>query len=201
MRPELRPGPYVRPGCGEVPGERRGHLVGAQLAPVPADRGGQPSSACKFELVGLANNAGPDGAGAFRRWQRSSATPARPSALCAPAWTGWKPRASSSHATLTSSRVRGEPPGHRRVQQHLRRRLQAQPDPVNRRAFPRPTAGSSPAHGHAGRPPPRPSGRKTQPRHSPRTAASGRCRQPPRTQSYNTYTVRHAGDHGPCVRP
>ena len=35
------------------------------LAPAPADRGGQPSSACKFVLVGLANHAGPDGAGAF----------------------------------------------------------------------------------------------------------------------------------------
>jgi hypothetical protein len=35
------------------------------LAPVPADRGGQPSSACKFVLVGLANHAGPDGAAAF----------------------------------------------------------------------------------------------------------------------------------------
>ena len=31
------------------------------LAPVPADRGGQPSSACKFVLVGLAYHAGPDG--------------------------------------------------------------------------------------------------------------------------------------------
>jgi hypothetical protein len=36
------------------------------LAPVPADRRGQPSSACKFVLVGLANHAGPDGSGAFR---------------------------------------------------------------------------------------------------------------------------------------
>jgi Helix-turn-helix domain len=35
------------------------------LAPVPADRGGQPSSACKFVRVGLANHAGPDGTGAF----------------------------------------------------------------------------------------------------------------------------------------
>ncbi len=35
------------------------------LAPVPVDRGGQPSSACKFVLVGLANHAGPDGIGAF----------------------------------------------------------------------------------------------------------------------------------------
>ena len=35
------------------------------LAPVPADRNGQPSSACKFVLVGLANHAGPDGTSAF----------------------------------------------------------------------------------------------------------------------------------------
>jgi hypothetical protein len=35
------------------------------LAPVPAGRGAQPSSACKFVLVGLANHAGPDGTGAF----------------------------------------------------------------------------------------------------------------------------------------
>jgi hypothetical protein len=35
------------------------------LAPVPADRGGQPSTACKFVLVGLASHAGPDGMGAF----------------------------------------------------------------------------------------------------------------------------------------
>jgi helix-turn-helix protein len=35
------------------------------LAPVPADRGGQPSTACKFVLVGLANHAGQDGTGAF----------------------------------------------------------------------------------------------------------------------------------------
>jgi len=35
------------------------------LAPVPVDRGGQPSSTCKFVLVGLANHAGPDGTGAF----------------------------------------------------------------------------------------------------------------------------------------
>jgi hypothetical protein len=35
------------------------------LAPVPADSGGRPSSACKFVLVGLANHAGPDGVGAF----------------------------------------------------------------------------------------------------------------------------------------
>ena len=35
------------------------------LAPVPAGQGGQPSSACKFVLVGLANHAGPDGTAAF----------------------------------------------------------------------------------------------------------------------------------------
>ena len=35
------------------------------LAPVPAGRGGQPSSAGKFVLVGVANHAGPDGTAAF----------------------------------------------------------------------------------------------------------------------------------------
>jgi hypothetical protein len=35
------------------------------LASVPADGRGGPSSACKFVLVGLANHAGPDGTGAF----------------------------------------------------------------------------------------------------------------------------------------
>jgi hypothetical protein len=35
------------------------------LAPVPIDLGGRVSSPCKFVLVGLANHAGPDGAGAF----------------------------------------------------------------------------------------------------------------------------------------
>jgi hypothetical protein len=34
-------------------------------SPVPADRGGEPSSACKFVIVGVANHAGPDGTGAF----------------------------------------------------------------------------------------------------------------------------------------
>ncbi|MHB1596706.1 MAG: helix-turn-helix domain-containing protein, partial [Streptosporangiaceae bacterium] len=37
----------------------------ASLAPVPAGRDGQPSSPCKFVLVGLANHAGPDGTAAF----------------------------------------------------------------------------------------------------------------------------------------
>jgi hypothetical protein len=35
------------------------------LAPVPADAGGKPNSACAFVLVGLANHAAPDGTGAF----------------------------------------------------------------------------------------------------------------------------------------
>jgi len=53
-----------------MPEERRLVSVEAifwalNLAPVPADRGGQLSSACKFVLVGLANHAGPDGTGAF----------------------------------------------------------------------------------------------------------------------------------------
>ena len=39
--------------------------MGVQPGPVPANPGGQPSSACKLVLVGLANHAGPDGTGAF----------------------------------------------------------------------------------------------------------------------------------------
>jgi hypothetical protein len=35
------------------------------LAPVPTDRTGRPSSPCRFVLGGLANHAGPDGTGAF----------------------------------------------------------------------------------------------------------------------------------------
>jgi hypothetical protein len=35
------------------------------LAPVPAGRGGQPSSAGAFVHAGLADHAGPDGTGAF----------------------------------------------------------------------------------------------------------------------------------------
>ena len=56
-------------------GPGRGRWVGAvavsveaiswalNLAPVLADRGGQPSSACKIVILGLANHARPDGAG------------------------------------------------------------------------------------------------------------------------------------------
>ena len=58
--------PLVAPGCGQaVPGECRGDLLGTQPGPRPAGLGGQPSSACKFVLVGLANHAGPDGTAAF----------------------------------------------------------------------------------------------------------------------------------------
>ena len=49
-------------------------------------------------------------------------------------------------------RAPGEPLGHRRVQQHLRHRLQAQPDGRNQRACPPPTAGSSPAPAPPARP-------------------------------------------------
>ena len=43
-----------------APGERGGDLVGAAPGPSPG-RGGQPSTADKFVLVGLANHVGPDG--------------------------------------------------------------------------------------------------------------------------------------------
>ena len=75
------------------------------LAPVPVDRGGQPSSACKFVLVGLANHAGPDGTGAFP----SVATLVRYTGLSertvrTSAWTGSRPRLSSRRAIRASSR-------------------------------------------------------------------------------------------------
>jgi hypothetical protein len=58
------------------------------LAPVPADRGGQPSSACKFVLVGLANHAAADrtARARSRRWPRWSATPGCRNARFVPAW-------------------------------------------------------------------------------------------------------------------
>ena len=74
------------------------------LAPVPADRGGQPSSACKFVLVGLANHAGPDGTAAFP----SVATLARYTGLSErtvrTCLDRLRPRASSGRATRRSSR-------------------------------------------------------------------------------------------------
>ena len=45
-------------GRGVAPGECRGNLVGAAPGPGPG-RGGQPSTASKFVLVGLANHAEP----------------------------------------------------------------------------------------------------------------------------------------------
>jgi hypothetical protein len=71
------------------------------LAPVPADRGGQPSTACKF--VGLANHAGPDGTGAFP----SVATLIRYTGLSertVRCLTGCRPSASSHRATRASWR-------------------------------------------------------------------------------------------------
>ena len=54
-----------RPGGGGWPVSVEAMSWALNLARVPVDRGGQPSSACKFVLVGLANHAGPDGTGAF----------------------------------------------------------------------------------------------------------------------------------------
>jgi len=55
----------LRPGAGGWPVSVEAISWALNLAPTPADRGGQSSSACKFVLVGLANHAGPDGTGAF----------------------------------------------------------------------------------------------------------------------------------------
>jgi hypothetical protein len=64
MRQKLRQ-KARRPLRGSTPGERRPVSVEAifwalNLAPVPAGRGGQPSTACKFVLVGLADHTEPD---------------------------------------------------------------------------------------------------------------------------------------------
>ena len=69
MRQKLRQ-EARRPLRGGMPEERCPVSVEAiswalNLAPVPADRGGQPSSACRFVFVGLANHAGPNGTAAF----------------------------------------------------------------------------------------------------------------------------------------
>ena len=53
------------PAAGGCPVSVEAILWALNLAPVPADRGGQPSSACKFALAARASHAGPDGAGAF----------------------------------------------------------------------------------------------------------------------------------------
>jgi hypothetical protein len=72
------------------------------LAPVPAYRGGQPSSACKFVLVGLANHAGPGGTGAFP----SVATLVRYTALSEQTVPG-SARGWGDHPVLRSGRCRG----------------------------------------------------------------------------------------------
>lgn len=50
--------------CGVTEAMWREAAKRVHLAPIPSDRDGQPSSACKY-LVGLANHTGPDGTGAL----------------------------------------------------------------------------------------------------------------------------------------
>jgi hypothetical protein len=50
-------------------------MLDPEPGPAPANCSGQPSNACKFVLVRLANYAWPDGTGAFLRWPLSSAAP------------------------------------------------------------------------------------------------------------------------------
>lgn len=63
------------------------------LAPVPADRGGQLSSACKSVLVGLAGHAGPDGSCAFPAVRTLMRCTGYRSARYGYALAGWKPQA------------------------------------------------------------------------------------------------------------
>ena len=58
------------------------------LAPVPADRNAQPSSASRFVFVGLANHAGPDETSAFPSLGTLIRYTGPSNAPCAPAWTG-----------------------------------------------------------------------------------------------------------------
>ena len=105
-------------------------------------------------------------------------------------------------------RARGEPLDHRRVQQHLRHRVQPEPDRRSRRACPPPTAGSSPAPGPPA-PPPRPRpGQTPRPAASPTTAASRAMSPATRSAlsparhspalSYCRYTVGHDRDTDLC---
>ena len=67
QHPGARPGMLGHP---ESAGDVEVISWALNLAPVPADRGGQPSSPCKFVLVGLANHAGPDGIARSLRYGR-----------------------------------------------------------------------------------------------------------------------------------
>jgi hypothetical protein len=147
-------------------GERRGDLPGAEPCPGPGRSRRPPSSACRFVLVGLANRVGPDGTGAFPSVATLVRYTSGPNAPCGPAWTGSQLRASSRHATRTSSRSRikradrrpqglgPEPePGPRRLRPALRGRSQTA-RPKEKAAGTRethnkwrPTAGSLKAHG------------------------------------------------------
>ena len=57
----------------------------------------------QVRAAGLANDAGQTGLARSRWWPRSSATPACPSAPCAPAWTGSRPGESIQACDLESS--------------------------------------------------------------------------------------------------
>src|SRR5215471_8487021 len=55
----VRESPQLRP-CGASPSMSGGNLLGTQPGPVPADRCGRPSCACRFVLVGPTNRAWPE---------------------------------------------------------------------------------------------------------------------------------------------
>jgi hypothetical protein len=102
MSHKLSHDPSGRPGAPggsrEAAGERRGDLLGAQPGPSqPTAAGGRPpgaSSSSSAWPTTPARTAPPRS----RRWPRWSATPGRPSAQCALAWTGCKSTASSRPA-------------------------------------------------------------------------------------------------------
>ena len=116
------------------------------LAPVPAGRGWQPSSASKFVLVGLANHATPDGTGAF------------PSVATLVRYTGLSERTvrTCQDRLQTATIIAPCDPGHRRGTDKARRpppaRLGLEPEPRPATTWtppPRGTGASVPRPGRA----------------------------------------------------
>ena len=101
MSPKLSPDPTPQPGplisCPEVPGERRGDLLGRSTLPRsrPIAAASRPARASSSSLA-WPTTPGRTAQPRSRRWPPWCVIPACPSGRCAPAWTSWKPGASSA---------------------------------------------------------------------------------------------------------
>ena len=178
-----------RPGAAHLPRSRRrtGRSTSlprtsrrsARISPAPAPRQTSPAARIRRARGGLGVGQR-EVAGDLRRAVRRLGPLAGqrqrpPDTAAAPPGGPMNRRFVRSVRRATPDRPgaqRGEPLDHRRVQQHLRHRLQAQPDRRSRRACPPPTAGSSPAPARPA-PPARPRpGRTPPPAATPTTAAT-----------------------------